>query len=235
MILSLTEAQTITALGNFLTAILPAGTPVVKAQTNRVPEPAGTDFVSMTPILRERLEWNTDTYGQDTEMITFATMATIPAPGAILSNVAGTATGTVVSVSGLSVMLTPGAAPSAYFAVGDVIGAIGTVTGVTYGAKSILTPTKVTIQLDVHGPSSGDNAALISSLFFDTYATDQFATSGFAVYPLYASEPKQIPFDNAEQQVEQRYVVDVVLQCNPVTNVPVQYGTQVAVNVTLPL
>lgn len=239
MVLSLTEAQTIRALGNFLTAILPAGTPIFKAQTNRVPEPAGTDFCSMTPIMRERLEWNTDSYGQDIETITFAALAYTPAPDDVLTNAALTASGKVISVTGLSVSLTPGASPSTYFAIGDVISdgihAVGTVTGIAYGAKSVLTPTKVTVQLDVHGPISADNAALISSLFFDAYATEQFATSGFAVFPLYASEPKQIPFSNAESQIEERWVVDVALQCNPVTTVPVQYGTQIAVNVALPL
>ena len=55
------------ALVNFLTAVLPLigsdGKPVsiVAAQQNRVPEPAGTDFVIITPIRFERLETNVDT------------------------------------------------------------------------------------------------------------------------------------------------------------------------------
>ena len=239
MVLSLTEAQTIQALGNFLAVILPTGTPIFKAQTNRVPPPATVDFVSMTPILRERLEWNTDTYGLDTETLAFAALTHTPAPGDMLANAGLTAAGTVVGVSGLNITLTPSPPPSRYFAIGDIVSdgvnAVGTVTNVSYGGKSVLTPTKVTIQLDVHGPASGDNAAMIASLFFDSYATEQFATSGFAVFPLYTSEPKQVPFSNAEDQIEFRYVVDVVLQCNPVTIVPAQYGTQFAVNVALPI
>ena len=56
--ISITEADLFHTLGNFLTYVLPSGTPVVKAQTNRVAEPANTNFVTMTPSLRQRLGFN---------------------------------------------------------------------------------------------------------------------------------------------------------------------------------
>lgn len=165
--LSLTESQAITALRSFLLGILPDGTEVVRGQDNRVPEPQGDDFVTMTPIGRERLETNVDTY-------------TDGYPDA----------------------------PS---------------------TKSILQPTKVTVQLDVHGPASADNAQIITTLFRDEYATDAFAASGFDVTPLYANDAHQMPFVNGEQQVEDRWVVDVVMQCNPVVGVPQQFASQIDV------
>jgi hypothetical protein len=232
---SLTESQVFTALRAFLVAIMPVGMPIVKGQTNRVAEPTQPDFIVYWPLLRERLEWNTDTFGSDTETITFTALGVTPNVGDVLTNGTATAWGAVLSVSGLAVTLTPGAAPSAYFAIGDAVSdgvtLVGTVTGVTYGGKSILSPFKMTVQLDVHGPNSADNAAIISAVFFDSFATDQFAVSGYAVFPLYASDPKQVPFDNAEAQVEFRWVVDVTSQCNPVMVVPAQYGTQASVGV----
>jgi len=232
---SVTEEQTLTALRSFLLSFLAAGTEVVKGQDNRVPEPVGPDFVEMTPILRERLEWNIDTYSADTQTLDFAALTNTPNVGDILVNGTATASGAVVSVSGASVVVAMGV--SAYFAVGDVITdqttalAIGTVTAVAYGEKTIMQPTKFTIQLDVHGPLSGDNAQLISTLMRDAYAYDQFLTSGFDVSPLYASEPRQLPFANAEQQIEYRYVVDTVLQCNPVISVSAQYAAALVANV----
>jgi hypothetical protein len=56
--LSLTESQTLTALGNFLVAIMPAGTTVVVGQDNRVPAPTADNYIVMTPILKTRLATN---------------------------------------------------------------------------------------------------------------------------------------------------------------------------------
>lgn len=241
MQLSLTEEQIFTALRAFLLDVLPAGTPVIQAQTNRVPEPHEVDFVSMTPILRERLETNVDSYdsAQDVQVLTFTTLTSIPSVGDVLVNSLGASTGTVVSVSGLAV--TVNALTQAYFAIGDAVsntthvGAVGTVTGVAYGGATSMQPIKMTIQLDIHGPLAGDNAQIVSTLLRDTYGVDQFATSGFDVVPLYATDPKQLPFLNGEEQVETRYVVDAVLQCNPVVTIPQQYGNAASVLVQPPL
>ncbi|HEY7294247.1 MAG TPA: hypothetical protein VH916_04355, partial [Dehalococcoidia bacterium] len=65
-------------------------------------------------------------------------------------------------------------------------------------------------QIDVHGPSSHDNAAVITTLWRDEYGVDSFAASlpdpsnpglGLAA-PLHADEPRQVPFIDAEQQYE---------------------------------
>src|SRR6185437_2075650 len=49
-----------TAIRTFLLDELPSGTEVVLAQVNRVPEPASSTFVVMTPIRFDRLDTNLD-------------------------------------------------------------------------------------------------------------------------------------------------------------------------------
>jgi hypothetical protein len=166
--IDLTETQTIKALGDFLTTVLPAGTAVVRGQVNRVPEVKGPDFVVMTPILRERLATNTDTYsdGFDTN--------------------------------------------------GPQI-------------KDAMQPARVTVQLDIHGPDSADNAQVITTLLRDEYAVNIFATFGLDVTPLYAGDPRQSPFLNGEQQIETRWTVDSVLQCNPIVTVPQDFASTLSV------
>lgn len=155
--LSLTEAQALTALRTFLIGVLAPGIEVIAGQDNRVPEPAGTDFVVMTPMLRERIETNVTT--------TF----------------------------------------DGYFATPSVP-----------GTRADMQAIKLTVQIDVHGPAGGDNAQTITTLFRSDYAVDAFAASGFDVTPLYTGEPHQVPFLNAEQQIEERWSIDAVMQCNPI-------------------
>jgi hypothetical protein len=222
--LSLTEAQIFTALRSFLLSVLPAGIEVIKAQDNRVPEPAGANFVTMTPILRERLETNVDTYSDtaftgsiagSTLTVTNISLGAITAGAQLLGN--NLAANTVVT------------------ALGTGTGGVGTYTvspsqtlasqTIAAGVEYLLQPIKFTAQLDVHGPASADNTQIITTLFRDDYAVEQFASSGFDVTPLYHSEPHQMPFENGEQQIEGRWVVDVVMQCNPVVTVPQQFAS----------
>lgn len=60
--ISITETHVYTAVGRFLLSVLPAGVEVIRAQVNRVPEPASPDFVTMTSGRRERLATNVTTY-----------------------------------------------------------------------------------------------------------------------------------------------------------------------------
>jgi hypothetical protein len=97
------------------------------------------------------------------------------------------------------------------------------------GTEALLQPTEVVVQLDVHGPCSADNAQVISTLFRDDFAVQQFATSGFDVTPLYAEDPKQVPFINAEQAFEDRWIVDVHMQANQTIVVPQQFAQAIKV------
>lgn len=229
--LSLTESQTLAALRSFLLAILPAGVEVIRGQDNRVPEPQGANFVEMTPTLRDRLSTNVDSYKD----------------AAFTGSIAGsTLTITSVGTGSLtvgSVLLGNNlAANTVVTAFGTGTGGIGTYTVspiqavssqvIAAGVKSMLQPAKVTMQLDVHGPASADNAQIITTLFRDEYGVALFAASGYDVTPLYADDPKQVPFVNGEQQVEERWVVGAVLHCNPIVTVPQDFAAALSVGLT---
>ena len=224
-----------TALRSVLLAILPSGVAVIQAQDNLAPEPVGSDFVVMTPLMRTRLETNVDSYAD--------------------AAFTGSAAGTTLTVSAVRLgAITVGStlyAPS----VGAVASIIQQLTGTTggvgtyklstaatlvsgplaAGTMSMAQPTELTVQLDVHGVTgSADNVQIISTLFRSHQAATLFFAQGYDVTPMWASDPRQSPFINGEQQVEFRWVVDVTIQCNPVLTAPVQYGTQLAVT-TIPL
>ena len=227
--LSLTEVQIFTALRSFLVSILPTGIEVVKAQDNRVPEPAGTNFVTMTPILRERLETNVDTYAD--------TAFTGSVAGSILT-VTNISLGSIAV--GAQLLGNNLAANTVVTALGTGTGGIGTYMvapaqtlasqTIAAGVEYLLQPIKFTAQLDVHGPNSADNSQIIATLFRDDYGVEQFASSGFDVTPLYAGEPHQMPFENGEQQIEERWVIDVAMQCNPIVTASLQFAAQLDAN-----
>jgi hypothetical protein len=230
--ISLVEASIFKALGDFLTSILPAACGVYKAQVNRVPEPIGPDFVMMTPIGRERLETNVDGYGDSVfkgsiaGMLLTVTEFDYGTPIAVGSPVfgVGVADNTVVSALG------SGSGGAGTYTVGPSQTVAGPIV-LAAGGETMLQPTQATVQLDVHGPNSADNAQIISTMFRDDYAVQALAASGFDLAPLYAGEPHQAPFMNAEQQVEYRWVVDAVLQVNPVLTVPQQFADQLVAGV----
>jgi hypothetical protein len=85
------------------------------------------------------------------------------------------------------------------------------------GARNSLSPMQITVQIDVHGPASADNSQMIATLLRDEYACIQFTATGYDVQPLYTDDPRQTPYENAEQQTEWRWSIDTVLQANPVT------------------
>src|SRR6185437_12579299 len=161
-VLSLTEDQAFTALRAFLLSILPAGVEVVQAQDNRVPEPSGADFVLMTPLRQERLSYNETTY-QD-NVFTGSIAATVLAVTAVAqSEGAGIQPG---------MLLTDGTWPFTIAANTTVQSQIdGTQGGIgTYvvlpsqtlasetiyaGQRSDMVPTRLVVQLDIHGPLSG--------------------------------------------------------------------------------
>ena len=90
---------------------------------------------------------------------------------------------------------------------------------VATGSRSITEPTQITIQLDIHGPQGGEVAQVVTSVFRDGYGVDALQAVNPAITPLYADDPKQMPFVNGEQQYEDRWVVNVVLQVNAVVAV----------------
>ena len=94
----------------------------------------------------------------------------------------------------------------------------GFFTGVP-GQLSILHPEKITVQLDIHGPNGYNNRTAIATLFRSDFGVQTMAASGVNVVPLYTEVARQLPFLNDQQQIEKRWVIDAVLQSNPVVQV----------------
>jgi hypothetical protein len=98
------------------------------------------------------------------------------------------------------------------------------------GVLNALQPTEMTVQLDVHGPDSGDNVQRISTMMRDDYAYLSFTRSSTGIFPLYADSPKQVPFINDSNQVETRWIVEACLQVNAtVENIPQEFFEQIVV------
>ena len=79
--------------------------------------------------------------------------------------------------------------------------------------KTILTPTRYSMQLDFYGPDSQVWAMQTMALFRDEYATELFPPN---IQPLYADDPVQIPLIDGEAQYEQRWKLVASLQYNPI-------------------
>jgi hypothetical protein len=102
---------------------------------------------------------------------------------------------------------------------------------VSAGLRTDLQPIKLTVQIDVHGPQAADNTQIITTLWRSEWATIQFAASGYDVVPLYTDEPKQLPYLNGEQQVEIRWVIDAVMQTNPVVTTTQDFAASLVAGV----
>ena len=90
-----------------------------------------------------------------------------------------------------------------------------------------LQPTRLDVQLDAHGPNGSDNIQIISTLFRDEDAAAYFDLGPNNMNALYASDPRQMPFNNAEAQWEDRWTIDLSLQINPVITLPQNFCKEV--------
>jgi hypothetical protein len=205
------------------------GVECVQAQDNRVPEPSVPDFVTMTPIMQTRLETNVDTY-EDVSFTAAISGSTMSVSAMAFGEIA---VGQLVFGIGVTAL-------TKVISLGTGIGGVGTYTvtpsqtvpsrKMASGGEIFLMPTRITVQLDVHGPNSAENAQTISTLFRDDFAVQAFASSGFDVSPLYVGDPRQLPFENETQQVENRWVIDAVMQANQTIRAPRQFADELDVD-----
>jgi hypothetical protein len=231
------ELQVLQCLRTFLLSVLPAGTEVIKGQINRVPEPASQDFVIFTPIGQSRLAFNTDNY--------------------VDSVFTGSISGTLLTIT--DIQFDEGSP----LQVGSFIFGVGVANGTqivemlsgtgglgTYkvsisqtipsqpqaaGSQQTLIENDIKVQIDVHGPNSTNNAAIISNMLQDEAACESFATTlaslGYTgndtilVQPLYCADPQQRPFLNENDQIEYRWSIDAHIQANQtIFGIPQQFA-----------
>ena len=212
------------------TRVLTTGVEVVQAQDNRVPEPVGADYLTMTPLRRPRLGTNVDTPND----VTF-----IASIDATTMTVTEMKTGAITQGSRV---FGPGvAAGTVVQALGSGTGGIGTYVvspaqevaseATAAGTKENMESVQMAVQVDVYGPNSGNFAQIISALFRDEYAVSLFAALLPAVSPLYADDPRQLAFSDGEQQYENRWSIDLEMQVDETVTVPQQFADTLTVNV----
>jgi hypothetical protein len=210
--------------------VLASGVEVVQGQDNRVPEPVCADYVTMTPLRRPRMSTNVD----DDEDVTFT------------ASIVGT-TLTVTKVAGGDILIgsrvwgpavVDGTVIVAPLTGSGGLGTYGVVPAqeaesqrMAAGRRLATESVQMAIQVDVYGPNSGNFAQIVSAMFRDGYAVDQFAAISSAISPLYADDPRQLAFSDGEQQYETRWSIDVELQIDQTVTVPQQFADTLKVNV----
>jgi hypothetical protein len=212
------EVDALTVLRGFMTNLLPAGVPIVRTVVNRVPEPRAGNWIALTPILRTRLSTNLDDWhdcaligGIAGTTLTISRMLTgIITSGAVLYG-PGVATGTVLGQRNSDG--TWQVSPSQTVPTG---------TKLACGQKTMVAPTEFCVQIDVHGPMSGNTAQMLMTVLRDDYAVS--AMDGTGVAPLYATDPRMLAFVNDQSQMEMRWTLEAHLQIDPVVTVPQQYA-----------
>jgi hypothetical protein len=227
--LSPTQGDVQTALGSFIADVtgLVVGQTIISGQNNRTPEPAAGAFVVMTPIRFTRLETNLDAYADckftgsisgSTLTVTAVQDGEIELGSTIFG--AGVAAGTVVQAFG-----TGSGGTGTYTVSGSQTIASGTLSA---GTWELTQGAEIVVQLDFHSAdlTASDLAQAVSTAFRDDYGTTFFA--GLApplngIAPLYADDPKQLPFINEAEQYEWRWVLEAKLQVNQAVTFPLQF------------
>lgn len=234
------EEDIFRALTAFLVGVLPPGTQVFQGQANRVSEPRCQPYVVMWPILMPRLATNLNLYAD--AVYTGSIAGTTLTITAVDSDFAGpplgparTVLGDTVATGTVIVKQLTGAPPGGAGTY-SVTPAQSVASGpLAAGVQTITQDAEYTIQCDVHGDpdqgTAGDDAQTISTLFRDDYAVTALAATGFDITPLYCGDPRQAPFTNGEQQVEDRYTVDLHLQVNQTITVPQEFAAQLETDV----
>lgn len=257
--LNFNESAAFTALRSFLLGLnlTTSGTgafAIQQGQANRVVEPPGPDFIVFWPLSRLRFATNQNVYGD------------CAFTGQVTANVL-TVSNIQFGIIGLGALLYGSGVPTGTSILGQLSGSASGTVG-TYllsssftagsglmaaGVMYAMQEAQLDVQLDVHGPNSHDNTMIITTLFRDEYAVDQFATSGSAplgfpspkipgttpwqlnvsgytaIAPIDADDPKQVPFQNAEQQWENRWVITARLQVNQIVTIGQQFFSQIQV------
>lgn len=230
--ITITETQVFEVLRSFLLPLVSSNTEVIKGQDNRVPEPYGSNFITMIPVLRTSRFRTIDEYfdclfdgsitssaGEAELHVYNVQYGTIKAGAALFGAGVLPETMIVAQTGSASFLLSKDQTlpPTARLAA---------------GTKELYTPTELTIQLDLHGPESANACQMIVTAFRDSYSAEQFKQVGFNVFPLYSGEPKQMAFRNSEQQIEGRWVLELTLQYNAAFEVPQQFFDDTTITAT---
>ena len=228
-----------TALRAFLLSVLPTGIEVVQAQDNRVPQPVGTDFVTMNEVMRRRMSTDFIAYADCAVTGSVAgniltVTATRLGPVRVGAPLLGIGVATGITIASQQSGTTGGA--GVYVLSAPVAAPVSDVT-LACGIAKLTQPTAVTVQLDIYGPGSSDNVGTVTTLLRDDYATLWFSRTGWSgrgIDMLDVEDPRQTAFIDGEAQYEDRWTLDVQLQVNQVVTVPQDFADAVTVKIRPP-
>jgi len=225
--ISLIETQAFQAIRVFLTTVVSSDVEVIRGQDNRVGEPLSPDFCIIWPLLQQRLSTNRTTYSDNyilgfitNNILTVEQLLSGNVPiGQLVFDVLGSLDHAVINVQ---LDGNPNGTGDYQLSVSRTLA-----QSVLYcGIRDDFAPVQLSVQLEVHGPNSSDNARIIDTLFRSDEGVDIFHETGFDVTPLYCDEARYLPFINAQQQYEYRWVLDLNLQINPVITTLQQFAAQ---------
>lgn len=231
MTISPTELDCFKVLRTFLLSVLPLGADVIRGQVNRVPEPLDANFIVVWGLRRPRLATNIDSEADvrltgsisgTTLTVSDVSIGTITVPSVLFGPDVAAGTTIAAQLSG------PSGGAGTY-----TVSPSQTVPSETLsaGGKDMTQEAEFVFQLDSHGPNSADNATIISTALRDDYAVEVFASLNPNISPLYADDPKQMPFINDQQQYEDRWIVEAHLQVNTTFRVPQEFADTAEVDV----
>lgn len=233
-----TQSNLTTAIRRFLLDVLDPGVEVILGNDNRVPEPKGGSFVVMTPTRFDRLATNFDS-SLDLKMT-----GSIAGSEMTITDVTPRSRGTVqvgMRIFGVGV-----ADGTLVTALGTGTGGVGTYTiapaqtiaseTLSGGRQRLVQPAQASVQLDFHNapqgtPAASDMAQTVATVLRDPAGVSMFANQSpnYGVSPLYADDPRELPFVNDQQQYEWRWVVSAEFQVNQQVDIAQEYADSVVV------
>ena len=209
------------------------GVTIIAGQQNRVIEPVNPYFVVMTPIRFTRLATNIDTKA-DVKFTGSISASTLTVSDVAFGEIelGATVFGTGVAANTIITAFGSGSGGAGTYTISGSQ-TIGSQT-LSAGQKTLTQEAESVVQIDCHSPDTqgGDLAQIVSTALRDEYATTFFAglTPPFNdVSPFYADDPKQVPFVNAENAYEWRWVLEAHFQVNQTVVVPQTYADAAAV------
>jgi hypothetical protein len=94
--------------------------------------------------------------------------------------------------------------------------------------SDIVGPKRLMIQADFYGALAGDWCAAVKTVWRTPYAVAQFP---LGIAPLYCDDGNEAPLITGEEQYERRWILNMLLQYNPVICVPLQSADILSMNI----
>ena len=225
-VVSLGDTEIMTAVRAVLLYLLPPGVEVIRAYANRVPQPVTPDFCVLSEVRRERLSTNRTndadvrfTGGIDGDTLTVTSGPALMAGYSLYGS--AVVPGSVIT----GVLDQPGAytvTPSQIVLAGSRIYA---------GRHVMVQPMDVVYQCDIHGPNGNLYATAIQTVWRDARGCELLAEAAkpYTMVPLYADDPRMVPFANGESQWEDRWIVDLHTQVNFLVSLGQEFAESLAI------